>query len=142
MKAYIAAGWFSPEQRERLDEILHECKMADIEVYSPKDELLFEEGKDLSPAKVFDANVNNIKECDFVIASTEGKDMGTLFECGYAYKCNKPIVYYFVSKGKFNLMLAESATAVCDCKERLKVYLKNVTGLNRVPYMPYKGKIE
>jgi nucleoside 2-deoxyribosyltransferase len=61
---------------------------------------------------VFAENINQIKNCDVLVASTVGKDMGTLFECGAAYILGKPIIYFWESEGPLNLMLAGSAAYV------------------------------
>lgn len=140
MKAYIASGWFTPAQEECLNEVLSVCKEAGIEVYSPRDDMEYKPG--MNAGLVFDANCEQIRACDVVIASTEGKDMGTLWECGYAYAKNKRVVYYYPHTGKFNLMLAESATAVCDCKARLEVYLREIVKRGYVISMPYIGGVE
>jgi len=78
-----------------------------------------------------------IDECDIVIASTEGKDMGTLFECGYAFAKNKPVVYYAPNIHKFNLMLAKSARAVALTPDSLFRMAKN-----DFPAVDYVGGIE
>ena len=49
-----------------------------------------------------------------VFAVTDGKDMGTIWEAGYAYGIDKPVLYYAETLGnnQFNLMLAESGKDV------------------------------
>jgi len=110
MKVYVAAGWFTPDQEAARAQILHVLRGAGVQVYSPKDDGLYVKGDD--PSKVFNTNLTEILKCDLVVASTEGKDMGTLFECGFAYSMRVPIVYYYLGDGPFNLMLAASATEV------------------------------
>ena len=139
-KVYIASGWFTPEQEARLEEVLSACKKAGVEVYSPRDDFQYVKG--MNPAVVFVANLNHIEDSLFVLASTEGKDIGTLFECGYAYGHGKPVVYYYPGKGKFNLMLGESATAVIDGPYRLEVYLNQVAVTGTAPTIKYEGDLE
>jgi len=140
MKAYIAAGWFSKAQEEKLNKILSICKDVGLSVYSPRDDFLYKEG--MNPSEVFDANLAEIKAVDFVIASTEGKDMGTLFECGYAYASGKPIVYVYMGEGKFTLMLAESSTCVCTSWTILNSYLTTAVATGSIPWVRYKGVLE
>ena len=42
----------------------------------------------------FKGNVDNIDMADFVLAIYDGKDTGTMFECGYAYAKNIPVMYF------------------------------------------------
>ena len=73
--------------------------------------------------KIFIDNIKNIISSDIIFAITDGKDIGTIWEAGFAfgytyiieeYKKDKIIVYYCESLngGKFNIMLAESADVV------------------------------
>lgn len=141
MKTYVAAGWFSPEQEKARQEILHALSLTEIEAYSPKEDGLYVPGK-MPASKAFTENILEISKADFVIASTEGKDMGTLFECGAAFILNKPIVYYFKTGGKFNLMLSESARAVITNFDHLKDYLKAVDTNQDVVEQSYMGEKE
>lgn len=141
MKAYIASGWFSPLQENARQELLTACREAEISVYSPKEDFLYI--PDLTPASdVFTENVRQILNCDFLLASTEGKDMGTLFECGFAFANKIPIVYYYKGEGKFNLMLSESAHIVCTRFAQLCIVLYNIGIQNEVPKIPYEGEKE
>ena len=134
MRAYIAAGWFSDKQEEARQDLLTACRACNIEVYSPKDHMLYVPGKN-KPREAFDENVIQIEAADFVLASTVEKDMGTIFECGYAFAMNIPIVYYCPGlEGPFNLMLAESARAVFTNLMPLIDYLLKKE-LKPVPYI-------
>jgi nucleoside 2-deoxyribosyltransferase len=141
MKCYLASGWWSELQEAARQVILTELKKAKIDVYSPKDDGLFKEGMD--PEEIFQENLKQINQCDFIIASTEGKDMGTLFEAGYAYAVKKPIVYFWHNGyGKFNLMLSQSAHAVTTSSGGLFEILKRIKSSGIVPVITYKGDIE
>lgn len=142
MKAYIASGWFSKKQEKARQAIKWACGYSGLDYYSPKDNLLYDPDTD-NPKTVFDVNIEEICSASLVIASTVGKDMGTLFECGVAWGAGVPIVYYF--KGStFNLMLAESAMAILSTRDELYQYLHSVVENQYVfSYnMPYKGGIE
>ncbi len=136
MKAYVAAGWFTPKQESARLEILYVLSkyMSRQDVFSPKDDSSPDDGWD----NVFKENIKHIKESTFVVASTVGKDMGTLFECGYAHAEGIPIIYYAPGLfGDFNLMLAKSAHRVCTSKEDLLNAM-----LDDFRPQEYKGEIE
>lgn len=142
MKVYLASGWFTDEMERARLEALTLLKSLLYEVYSPKDDMLFEEG--MNPDDVFNDNIKHIVNCDFVLASTEGRDTGTIFECGVAYQMRKPIVYYWKAPEgvPFNLMLSQSAYAVATSELTLSKILASFQQ-NGKPYkIPYEGDIE
>ena len=125
MKVYFASPWFNPDQAEREERVKGHLRELGFNVWSPK------ENSSLSPItdpvireKIFSANVEHIKECDIIFAITDGKDMGTIWEAGFANGINEVsknlfgriakqiiIVYYCETlgpNGQFNLMLAQS----------------------------------
>jgi nucleoside 2-deoxyribosyltransferase len=142
MKAYIASGWFTEEQDLARLQIIHSCRSVYLDFYSPKDDFLYIPGK-TNPQEVFEENIKQIISSDFVIASTVGKDMGTIFECGFTYSLDIPLIYYWPGgKGPFNLMLSQTAKQVCTSFELLKLSLQNVIKDKCVRYIEYKGEIE
>ncbi len=111
MKAYIAAPWFTPEQLDKVERLKDTLNFCGIEFFSPKDENLFGENNTASVFEVLDGNINAIIDCNFIIAITDGKDVGTMWEAGYAYAKGVPILYLWLDRQegqKFNLMLAAS----------------------------------
>lgn len=141
MRAYIASGWFTEDQEVARQEILEAVQLSDIDYYSPKDDMLYDP-KVNTTLEVFNENLAEIRKSDVLIASTVGKDMGVLFECGYAYAINKGIVYYFKHDGKFNIMLAESGIKVVSTKQELVEYLNAIKRLVHVEKTMYKGEVE
>jgi len=113
LKVYLAGGWFNPEQKKILDEIEKLLlKYDNLLVYSPRKQTQFKSGT--KPTReiceiVFNNNIVAIEDCDIMIASTEGKDMGTVFEIGVAYQLSKPIIAIYFHNESFNLMLEEAA---------------------------------
>ena len=141
MKAYVASGWFSDEQESARQDIITALKIANLDFYSPKDDFLYEPGK-TSPQEVFEENINQIKKSN-IIVSTVGKDMGSIFESGVSFVLRKRIVYYWPrGKGKFNLMLSQTATAVFTEALPLSLYLTGAVRLGYFPIIEYKGEIE
>lgn len=118
MKAYIAGPFFSPSQLAIIEAIKKELVQLGIEYFSPKDESMFKQGDE--PKVILDLNLRAILMSDLVIAVTDDKDVGTMFECGYAHSHGIPILYVWLGRKdgqKFNLMLAASGGVVhkvCD----------------------------
>ena len=122
MKIYFAGGWFSPAQEEehtRVGNFLERHKR--LEVFNPRtaggD---FKVGKETEHmTQVLLNNCKAIDNADLVVAITDYKDMGTLWECGYAYAKQKPIIYYCETLGNkpFNLMLAKTGNVARDIDE-------------------------
>lgn len=111
---YFASPFFRPEQVEREEALKHRLRKA-FTVYSPKESCFLP--PNASPEdrkKVFDDNCNAIKSSLAVFAVTDDKDMGTIWEAGYAYGIGRPVIYYAETLGnnQFNLMLAQSGKKV------------------------------
>ena len=138
---YVASGWFSPEQERARLTIVNALKERELRYYSPKDHMLYKPSEHL-PIEVFNRNLKEIYRSTAVIASTEGKDMGTLFECGYAYAEGVPIIYYYTKPEKFNIMLASSARAVITTPKLLSTYLDLAVCINDLPSLMYNGDVE
>lgn len=120
-KVYFASPWFTAEQEEREERLKAKLRSLGFVVHSPKEEAIV--GTFAAPdtrQKIFKSNTDAIDNCDIVFAITDGKDMGTIWEAGYAYGANnsrpKPaiIVYYCetLGNGIFNLMLAQSGDII------------------------------
>lgn len=115
---YLAGPWFTDAQMARIERIKSILYKQGIAYFSPKDENLFEPG--MSTKDVLAANLVAIAESRFVLAITDGKDVGTMFECGWAYAMDVPILYVWLTHEpgqKFNLMLAASGSFVTSEKE-------------------------
>lgn len=141
MKIYLASGWFSPEQEQARQEVLQVCETLKLDYYSPKERLQYGV-HNMSQEEVFMTNLSEILKADLVIASTEGKDMGTLFECGYAYGRKIPIIYYYKYTDNFNLMLGQSGKAVLTNPYDLSLYIRACVSVNDVINSPYQGGVE
>lgn len=126
---YLASGWFNDAEEAARQDILEVLNDVKINYFSPKDEVLIgpkatkEEQK-----KAFEEDTVSIRNATFVVASTVGKDMGTLMEMGMAHAWHIPTVVYFPApKGTpCNLMIAQSAYAVAQSKEELKAIIEKI----------------
>ena len=116
MKVYIAAPFFNEQQLATVEKIKTLLEDIGMPYFSPKDECLFVKGE-TKPEDILRENVEAILDCTCMIAVTEGKDMGTLFECGYAYANKVDTIYFWENDNpelKFNLMLSASGYAVAQ----------------------------
>lgn len=153
LKVYLAGGWFSENQDRvltQIEEILSNYNC--FKVYSPRRQTQFKSGT--KPSKeiceiVFNNNIVAIEDCDIMIASTEEKDMGTVFEMGIAFQLEKPIIAVYFHKEPYNLMLEEASSGVARNTEQLCQILDiiDVLGLERylkeeVSKYRYQGLIE
>jgi nucleoside 2-deoxyribosyltransferase len=133
MKAYIAAPFFSSTQLAIVESIKATLVINGIEFFSPKDESTFKQGDD--PKYIIGLNCHGILTSDVVIAVTDDKDVGTMFECGFAYSHQIPIVYLWLGQRegqKFNLMLAASGhviNRILDIPEAIRSFNINYDGL-------------
>ena len=120
---YIASPFFNPEQVERVEQVKKILIEKGLTFYSPKDECVCDPkaGHDFRQ-KVFAMNCRAIGRCKIILAITNDKDPGTIWEAGYAFGRFKPVIYYCSGIKQFNLMLAESAVAVFTDLEKLKEY--------------------
>jgi nucleoside 2-deoxyribosyltransferase len=112
-KVYIAAPFFNPTQLERVELVKNVLREQGIEYFSPKDESMFKQGDD--PAEILKLNCAAIDMAPYVIVITDDKDVGTIWEAGYAYAKGKKILYVWLGwtpEMKFNIMLAASGIAV------------------------------
>lgn len=112
---YFASPFFRPDQIEREERLKEKLRELGYKVFSPK------ENCNLSPIsdpviqdRVFKANCDSIRDSAAVFAITDTKDMGTIWEAGYAFGIGKPVLYYAetLGDGQFNLMLAKSGQGV------------------------------
>lgn len=150
MKVYFASPWFNPEQAEREDRVKKKLRELGFNVWSPKDNCVCSPIADEEMRrKVFSDNCSNIMTSHIVFAITDGKDMGTIWEAGFACGFNRnyplepiKIVYYCETlgpNGQFNLMLAQSGDIVItkfEDLEKLPALIKNGGG------MAYAGIVE
>ena len=146
-KIYLAAGWFNPVQAEeltRLEEICDEKEWIDLA--SPRRIFVCppDAPKETQDA-TFEGNLHHIKTADFLIVNTRDKDIGTIWEAGYAFANEVPIVYFcqgLPPGAKFNLMLARSGVKVCTSYEQLEDYLDRCFEEGALLNEPYSDAIE
>lgn len=97
--AYLASGWFSPEQIERVEQARAFLTAAGVSFYDPQSMCLCPpDATDDFATYVLNENLKQIREANFVYACITGRDLGTVFEVGYARAQGKPIVFDHTAK--------------------------------------------
>ena len=147
-KIYLASGWFNPIQAEELTslESIFDSRSDHFELASPRRIFVCPPN---APKEVqdetFNGNLHHIETADFLLVNTRDKDIGTIWEAGYAFAFKKPIIYFCAglpAGAKFNLMLARSGIKVCTSFEQLEEYLDRVISIDELPNEPYANAIE
>jgi hypothetical protein len=147
---YLASPFFNPEQVEREEYVKEVLKIGGVNVFSPKDNcFLPPNATHADQARVFKENYDAIDNSVAVVAITDGKDMGTIWEAGYAFAKGKPVIYFAETLGGngFNLMLAQSGAKIFLsredlCKANLLQLIFNLALNEFTPDWSYKGEIE
>ena len=121
---YIAAPFFNPDQITRVALVETLLEKHGLTYFSPRKQSAIGPISDPDVRRAaFRMNVAGIENAEFLIAITDGKDMGTIFEAGHAFASDIPIIYVAFTLGKdgmFNLMLSESGKAACRTVEELE----------------------
>lgn len=112
---YLASPFFNEDQIEREERIKSLLRTYGYKVYSPREHGVVGNLSDsIAIEETFNSNVEAINDSKKVLAITDRKDMGTIWEAGYAYGKGIPIVYYAETLGDnpFNIMLSESGIGI------------------------------
>ena len=147
-KIYLASGWFNPVQAEELTNLerIFDSRSDYFKLASPRRIFVCPPNatKEVQD-ETFSGNLHHIETADFLLVNTRDKDIGTIWEAGYAYAFKKPIVYFCAGLpqgAKFNLMLARSGIKVCTSFSQLEEYLDRVISTGELPNEPYEDAIE
>lgn len=149
-KVYLASGWFNDVQAQELTQLeeIFDNRSDFIELASPRRIFVCPPDAPKSVQdETFDGNLHHIKTADFLLVNTRDKDIGTIWEAGYAYANNIPIVYFCAGLpegAKFNLMLARSGVKVCTSFAQLEEYIDRANTASGfvLPNEPYDKDIE
>lgn len=140
---YFASPFFNEEQVEREERMIAHIRSLGFSVFSPKESChLDAKASQTSRENVFNSNCDAIRKSRAVFAVTDGKDMGTIWEAGYAYGIGKPVIYFAETLGdnQFNLMLAQSGRDVYTSQDEV-TYGSLVDSLNG-KRRKFRGDIE
>lgn len=112
---YLASPFFNDEQIKREETIKKTLRGYGFTVYAPREHgVVGSLASQEAVEATFNSNVEAIINSKMVIAITDGKDMGTIWEAGYAFGKNIPVIYYAETLGNnpFNIMLSESGVGI------------------------------
>ena len=145
MKVYIASPFFNPKQVDQVEFMKTALTETGHEYFSPKDFFVLNpNATQADRTRIFDVNCEKIQWADFVLCNTESKDLGTIWEAGYAYGINKPVAFFAegLPEGKFNVMLSEAGMSVNTTREELTKYLQLCTDTNELVFEQYTGNTQ
>lgn len=130
MYVYLGGPFFNEPQIQRVETVKNILTALGIRFFSPKDECMFKAGV-TTPQQILDLNLRAIDNASLLIAITDDKDTGTMFEAGYCYAKGLPILYLWLTgdkSQKFNLMLGASGHVVRSFEELVTTlgYFKEV----------------
>lgn len=112
---YIAAPFFKPHEVQFVQEIEDRLIAEEIEFFSPRTSgTLIEmsnEKKQQVKNEMFKINVSKIFNSSGVVAVIDDRDVGTIWEMGFAHACQKPTISISNQDYGLNVMLAESVQA-------------------------------
>lgn len=112
---YLAAPFFTKEQRKNVEELAAKLRSQGLEVFVPMEHTI-PNAWELQNAKwgkaVFEMDVTHLCACSSVHAIVYGMqdDAGTSWEIGYAYAMNKPIYLHHANSTTYSLMIENSAS--------------------------------
>lgn len=112
---YLASPFFKDSQIQREEAIKNALRNEMYSVYSPRENgILTPDATDEVRTKIFKENCEAIQKSRKILAITDEKDIGTIWEAGYAYGIGKEIVYYAETLGDnpFNVMLGKSGIGI------------------------------
>lgn len=112
---YLASPFFKDSQIQREEAIKNALRNEEYTVYSPRENgVLTPDATDEVRTKIFKENCEAIQKSHRVLAITDEKDIGTIWEAGYAYGIGKEVVYYAETLGDnpFNVMLGKSGIGI------------------------------
>ena len=112
---YLASPFFKDTQIQREEAVKNALRYEGYTVYSPRENgILTPDATDEVRTKIFKENCEAIQKSHRILAITDEKDIGTIWEAGYAYGIGKEIVYYAETLGDnpFNVMLGKSGIGI------------------------------
>lgn len=126
-KVYIAAPFFNPEQLRSVMFVEEVLQKIGVDYFSPREEGVIKnmtiEEKKLNAKRLFDSNIQNMKDCDVMIAIVDDKDTGTSFEMGYFSCLGKNLITLSVHGKEKNLMLTFCVSAHLSSMEEFEDFM-------------------
>lgn len=131
---FLSSGWFNENQVKRLEYVKYILSLRNLSFYSPRDDGSGN-ASELShemASVIFNENIDAIRSSNLMLAVYDEEDAGVMWEIGYAYSFNIPIVVVKFDDAPINVMISESAYSV--------IYYSDLVSYNFTPNV-YKGAI-
>ena len=130
MYIYLAGPFFKPHEVEAISKIEKELTDKEILFYSPRWEGVLitqsEEEKQANKKRIYDRNVEMISGASKVLAIIDDRDIGTIWEMGFATGLKIPVITISSQSYGLNVMLAESVQAhVLNINDAIEAILNN-----------------
>ncbi len=110
-KIYLAGPFFTISERFLINEIYSILNGFDVDIFSPFHDAGISVFKE-DFKKIAKKDIDNLKDCDAVLAVISGNDPGTLFEVGYAKALGKKVVLFYENYKENDLFMFEGT----DCE--------------------------
>ena len=122
---YIASPFFTDEQNQEVSRVEKLLLSYGMKFFSPRQhggilKDMTPERRTLAAPSVFQSNVSGISRSGLVLAITDHRDTGTIWEMGYAHGYGVPVVTLSVSGRPTNVMLAQCVEAHFTTYEHLE----------------------
>jgi nucleoside 2-deoxyribosyltransferase len=109
-RVYLAGPFFDLAQVWMVEQARNSLRDMGLKVFSPYHDVGLGSAND-----VVVQDLQAIKDCDLMLAITDGLDAGTVYEIGYARALNKPVVVYSERhKGESLKMMEGSGCTLCE----------------------------
>lgn len=113
MKIYIAAPFFNSEQLDFVQDVERELSESGHEFYSPRNDGILQnmlpEERAKQMKRIFDLNCDRLVWADTILALMNWKDVGVVWELGFAFARKKKIVTFATNAERVNVMLQQCA---------------------------------
>lgn len=110
-KIYLAGPFFTIAERFLVNDIYSILEGFDIDVFSPYHDVGMSSSSDDNNVLV-KKDIENLEDCDVVLAILSGNDPGTIFEIGYAKALGKKVVILYENYKESDLFMFEGT----DCE--------------------------
>lgn len=109
---YLAGPFFNPEELARMQKLETLCTQYRHLPLSPRDFFVLKPDASMGDRRaVFHKNCQWIEKADIILACTDKRDVGTLWEMGYARGKDKCVVAFSEEPAdRVNVMLAQGCT--------------------------------
>ena len=134
---YLAGPFFNDAQKARMDAVKEICLRNGMRVADPRElgPVIVDTAAHVKTPeffqKIFDGNIEGMRDSFMILASLDDKDIGTAFELGWFFAQSvRPVVSFAFEGGKTNVMLGQAVDGHFTSAEELDKFLSlNMTNI-------------